>query len=45
MITGDETWTVHIKPESKNQSLQWRHTGFPSPKIIQSMLSAPKNHG
>jgi len=25
-MTGDETWFFHHTPESKQQSLQWRHT-------------------
>jgi hypothetical protein len=25
-VTGDETWVFHHTPESKQQSLQWRHT-------------------
>ena len=26
IVTGDETWGFHHSPESKKQSLQWRHT-------------------
>jgi hypothetical protein len=26
IVTGDETWGFHHNPESKQQSLQWRHT-------------------
>jgi hypothetical protein len=26
IVTGDETWVFHHNPESKQQSLQWRHT-------------------
>jgi hypothetical protein len=26
IVTGDETWVFHHTPESKQQSLQWRHT-------------------
>jgi hypothetical protein len=26
IVTGDETWGFHHTPESKQQSLQWRHT-------------------
>jgi hypothetical protein len=25
-VTGDEIWGFHHTPESKQQSLQWRHT-------------------
>ena len=27
IVTGDETWVFHITPESKQQSLDWKHTG------------------
>jgi hypothetical protein len=26
IVSGDETWVFHHNPESKQQSLQWRHT-------------------
>ena len=26
IVTGDETWVSHITPESKQQSLHWKHT-------------------
>jgi hypothetical protein len=26
IVTGNETWVFHHTPESKQQSLQWRHT-------------------
>ena len=26
IVTGDETWVFHHTSESKQQSLQWRHT-------------------
>ena len=29
IVTGDETWVFHHTPESKQQSLQWRHTYSP----------------
>ena len=29
IVTGDETWVFHHTPESKQQSLQWRHTHSP----------------
>jgi hypothetical protein len=29
VVTGDETWGFHHTPESKQQSLQWRHTHSP----------------
>jgi histone-lysine N-methyltransferase SETMAR len=32
IITGDETWCHHYKPELKTQSMEWRHVNFPSKK-------------
>jgi len=32
IVTGDETWGFHHTPESKQQSLQWRHTHSPRTK-------------
>ncbi|GFV00446.1 histone-lysine N-methyltransferase SETMAR [Trichonephila clavipes] len=29
IVTGDETWVSHITPESKRQSMEWRHTNSP----------------
>jgi len=31
LVTMDETWLYHYDPEIKQQSMQWRHTGSPSP--------------
>ena len=28
----DETWLYHYDPETKQQSLEWRHSGSPRPK-------------
>ena len=25
IVTGDETWIHHYEPESKRQSMQWKH--------------------
>jgi hypothetical protein len=32
MITGDETWSHHCEPESKWQSMEWKHRQSPSKK-------------
>ena len=32
IVTGHETWVSHITPESKLQSLHWKHTGSPKRK-------------
>ena len=30
VVTGDETWVSYATPESKQQSLEWRHTSSPT---------------
>jgi hypothetical protein len=35
MVTGDETWVHHYEPESKRQSMEWKHLGSPTKKEIQ----------
>jgi len=32
LVTMDETWLNHYDPETKQQSMQWRHSGSPRPK-------------
>ena len=32
IITGDESWVHHYDPESKMQSMQYRHKNSPAPK-------------
>jgi len=32
LVTMDETWLHHYKPETKQKSMQWRHSGWPRPK-------------
>jgi [histone H3]-lysine36 N-dimethyltransferase SETMAR len=32
IVTGDETWISYINPETKQQSMQWRHSTSPKPK-------------
>ncbi|UYV78934.1 hypothetical protein LAZ67_17000309 [Cordylochernes scorpioides] len=34
-VTMDETWTHHFTPYSKQQYMQWRHSGSPSPQESQ----------
>ena len=29
-ITGDKTWVHHYDPESKRQSMEWRHPSSPA---------------
>ena len=39
IITGDETWVSHITPETKQQSMHWRHNGSPCKmKFKQTLL-------
>jgi hypothetical protein len=30
IVTGDESWVHHYKPESKRASIQWKHPSSPS---------------
>jgi len=30
LVTMDETWLYHYDPETKQQSMEWRHSGSPS---------------
>ena len=32
IITGDETWVHHYDPETKLESMQWKHKGSTTPK-------------
>ena len=42
IVTGDETWVSHITPESKQQSLHWKHTGSPKRKKFMQKFSTRK---
>ena len=39
IATGDEIWIFHHTPESKQQSLQWRHTQSPRTKEFKTSIS------
>jgi len=39
ILTGEETWVPHITPESKQQSLLWKHTGSPKRKKFKQTFS------
>ncbi|UYV62215.1 hypothetical protein LAZ67_1008243 [Cordylochernes scorpioides] len=41
-VTMDETWAHHFTPESKQQSMQWRHSDSPPPKKAKTVPSAGK---
>jgi len=34
-VTMDETWLYHYDPETKQQSMEWRHSGSLRPKIFR----------
>jgi len=42
IVTGDKTWVSHITPESKQQSLHWKHTGSPKRKKFKQMFKTRK---
>ena len=42
IVTGDETWVHHFKPESKKASVEWHHPTSPLSKKFKSQHSARK---
>ena len=42
IVTGDETWVHHYEPESKRQSMSWKHTDSPDTKKFKTRPSAGK---
>jgi len=43
LVTMDETWLYHSDPETKQQSMEWRHSGSPIlPKKFRVQKSAGK---
>ena len=42
LVTMDDTWLYHYDPETKQQSMEWRHSGSPRPKKIRVQKSAGK---
>jgi len=42
VVTGDETWLHHWDPESKQESMQWKHMSSPPPKKFRTQASAGK---
>jgi hypothetical protein len=34
IVTGDKTWVLHVTPESKQQSMEWRHASLPIKKNL-----------
>ena len=45
LVPQDETWVHHFDTESKQQSMQWKHAGSPTPKKIQSLSVSRKGDG
>jgi hypothetical protein len=42
IVTGDKTWVHHFAPESKRQSMEWKHPGSPVKKKFKCQPSAGK---
>lgn len=42
IITTDETWVFHYEPESKQQSLEWKHVTSPVKKKFKSQRTTRK---
>ena len=42
LVTMDETWLYHYDPETKQQSMEWRHSGSRRPKIFRVQKSTGK---
>ena len=42
IITGDETWVHNHDPETKQESMQWKHKGSPTPMKFCVQQSAAK---
>ena len=41
-VTGDETWVHHYDPESKRQSMEWKHPSSPAQEKFKRQPSAKK---
>ena len=42
LVTMDETWLYHYDSETKQQSMEWRHSGSPRPKKFRVQKYAGK---
>ena len=42
LVTMDDTWLYHYDPETKQQSMEWRHSGSPRPQKFLAQKSAGK---
>jgi len=43
LVTMNETWLYHYDPETKQQSMEWRHSGSPSPPPLPKKNFECKN--
>jgi len=41
-VTADETWVHHYEPESKMQSIEWKHPSLPTRKKCSTQPSSGK---
>jgi len=42
LVTMEETWLYHYDPETKQQLMEWSHSGSPAPKKFRVQKSAGK---
>ncbi|GFV74790.1 histone-lysine N-methyltransferase SETMAR [Trichonephila clavipes] len=42
IVTGDEKWVAYVTPESKQQSMEWRHSSSPRKVKFKQTISAQK---
>jgi hypothetical protein len=42
IVTGDESWTHHYEPESKHQTMDWKHLHSPTKKKFKTHSTAGK---
>jgi len=42
LVSTDETWLYHYDPETKQQSMEWWHSGTPRPKTSRDQKTAGK---
>jgi len=40
-VTGDESWVYRYEPESKRQSMQWKHPSSPAPPQRRGDVNGP----
>ncbi|GBM33625.1 Mariner Mos1 transposase [Araneus ventricosus] len=38
IVTGDETWVCHVTPDSKQQSMEWRQSRFPTTLSVHKIM-------